>query len=60
MEINTQGIQELILAAVNALANFDLKTLELDWLAELLTKYSSIWNPIWATVNVFLERWFGF
>lgn len=60
MEINTQGIQELILAAVNALANLDLKTLEFDWLAELLTKYSSIWNPIWATVNVFLERWFGF
>lgn len=60
MEINTQGIQELILAAANALANLDLKTLELDWLAELLTKYSSIWNPIWAAVNVFLERWFGF
>ncbi|MBP3696445.1 MAG: hypothetical protein J6J45_02785, partial [Clostridia bacterium] len=60
MEINTQGIQELILTIANALANFDLKTLELDWLAELLTKYSSIWNPIWAAVNVFLERWFGF
>ena len=60
MEINTQGIQELILTIANALANFDLKTLELDWLAELLTKYSSIWTPIWAAVNVFLERWFGF
>lgn len=60
MEINTQGIQELILTIANTLANLDIKTLELDWLAELLTKYSSIWNPIWAAVNVFLERWFGF
>ena len=60
MEINTEGIQELFLTFVNALANLDLKTLDLDWLAELLTKYSSIWNPIWAAVNVFLETWFGF
>ncbi len=60
MEINTQGIQELILTIANALANLDLKALDFDWLAELLTKYSSIWNPIWAAVNVFLERWFGF
>ena len=60
MEINTAGIQELFLAMVNALANFDIKTLDFDWLAELLTKYSDIWNPIWATVNVFLENWFGF
>lgn len=60
MEINTQGIQELILTIANALANLDLKAIDFDWLAELLTKYSSIWNPIWAAVNVFLERWFGF
>ncbi len=60
MEINTAGIQELFLAMVNALANFDIKTLDFDWVAELLTKYSDIWNPIWATVNVFLENWFGF
>ena len=60
MEINTAGIQELFLTIVNALANFDMKTLDFDWLAELLTKYSDIWNPIWATVNVFLENWFGF
>jgi hypothetical protein len=60
MEINTQGIQDLILAAANALANLDLKALDFDWLAELLTKYSDIWNPIWAAVNVFLENWFGF
>lgn len=60
MEINTQGIQDLILAAANALANLDLKALDLDFLGELLTKYSSIWNPIWEVVNVFLEKWFGF
>lgn len=60
MEINTEGIQELFLTIVNALANLDMKALDFDWLAELLTKYSSIWNPIWAAVNVFLENWFGF
>lgn len=60
MEINTQGIQDLILAIANALANLDLKALDLDFLGELLTKYSSIWNPIWEVVNVFLEKWFGF
>lgn len=60
MEINTEGIQQLFLTFVNALANLDIKTLDFDWLAELLTKYSSIWNPIWAAVNVFLEKWFGF
>lgn len=60
MEINTDGIQQLFLAFANALANLDIKTLDFDWLAELLTKYSSVWNPIWAAVNVFLENWFGF
>ena len=60
MEINTAGIEELFLTIANAIANLDLKALDFDWLAELLTKYSDIWNPIWAAVNVFLENWFGF
>ena len=60
MEINTEGIQQLFLTIANAIANLDLKALDFDWLAELLTKYSAIRNPIWAAVNVFLENWFGF
>lgn len=60
MEINTEGIEQLFLAIANAIANLDIKTLDFDWLAELLTKYSAIWNPIWAAVNIFLENWFGF
>ena len=60
MDVNTQGIQDLILAAAEALANFDLKTLDFDWLAELLTMFHPIWNPIWEIVNVGLEKWFGF
>ncbi|MBR2868930.1 MAG: hypothetical protein IKB88_07725 [Clostridia bacterium] len=60
MEINTEGIQQLFLSFVEMIANLDFKALDFDWLAELLTKYSAIWNPIWAAVNVFLENWFGF
>ena len=60
MEINTGGIQELILAMTDALANFDIKTLDLDFIAELLTAIAPIWNPIWAAVNEFLALYFNF
>ena len=60
MELNTSGIEELIVAAAEALASFDIKTLELDFIAELLTKFAPIWNPIWAAVNDWLEATFGF
>ena len=52
MEINTAGIEELFLTIANAIANLDLKTLDFDWLAELLTKYSDIWNPIWVNTRM--------
>lgn len=60
MELNTSGIEELIVAAAEALASFDIKALELDFIAELLTKFAPIWNPIWAAVNNFLALYFNF
>ncbi|MCQ2476145.1 MAG: hypothetical protein MJ173_09645 [Clostridia bacterium] len=60
MGIETQGIQDLILTIINAIANFDIKTLNFDFVAELLTKFAPIWNPIWVAVSNFLETRFGF
>lgn len=60
MGIETQGIQDLIFTIINAIANFDIKTLNFDFVAELLTKFAPIWNPIWVAVSNFLETRFGF
>lgn len=59
MDINTEGIQALILTFINALANLDLKALDFDFLGDILTKISPLWNPIWEIVTAWLER-FGF
>lgn len=60
MGIDTQGIQDLIVTIINGIANFDLKTINVDFVAELLTKFAPIWNPIWVAVTKFLETRFGF
>lgn len=58
--IDTAGIEELIYTIAEGIANFDIKTLDLDFLGELLTLVAPIWNPIWAMVNEFLAVYFGF
>lgn len=58
--IDTTGIEELIYTIAEAIANFDIKTVDLDFLGELLTLVAPIWNPIWAAVNEFLAVYFGF
>ncbi|GEM_PF-852450 len=60
MGIETQGLQDLIMTIANAVANFDIKSLNFDFIAELLTKFAPIWNPIWVAVSQFLETKFGF
>lgn len=60
MNIDIQGLKDLVLTILNAIANFDMKTLSFDSLAELLTKYSAIWNPIWVAVTKVLERFIDF
>ncbi len=60
MGIDTTGIQELIIAIVKAIANTDLKAIELETgLANILTMFADIWNPIWQAVTAFLEGSFG-
>ena len=60
MDINTEGIQALMLTFIKSLANLDLRALDFDFLGDLLTKFSAIWNPIWEIVTAWLEGKFGF
>ncbi len=60
MNIDTTGIQELIFTMFEMLANLDLKSLNLDYIASLLTFFAPVLNPIWQAVNQWLEANFGF
>ncbi|MBQ7837260.1 MAG: hypothetical protein IJ395_01430 [Clostridia bacterium] len=60
MSVDTTGIQELILTILKAIATFDIKTLDFDYLGVVLTMIAPVWNPIWAAVNEFLHEYFGF
>ena len=42
------------------IANLDLKALNLDYIASLLTFFAPVLNPIWQAVNQWLEANFGF
>ena len=59
MNIDTTGIEELIMTILTAIANLDLKSLDLDFLGELLTKVAPIWNPIWAAITELLSEYIG-
>ncbi|MBO5410468.1 MAG: hypothetical protein J6A60_04350 [Clostridia bacterium] len=60
MDINTSGLEQLIIQTTEFLANFDIKALDFTALEELLTFAAPIWNPIWQAVTTFLETYFGF
>ncbi len=60
MEFDTAGLEALVYTFMELLANFDIKTLDFDWIATLLTFVAPIWNPIWAAVNDWLYINFGF
>ncbi len=60
MNIDTTGLQELIITFLDMIANFDIKSLDFDYLGTILTFFAPIWNPIWAAVNEWLETNFGF
>ncbi|MBR4726950.1 MAG: hypothetical protein IK080_03575 [Clostridia bacterium] len=59
MDINTEGLQELIMAFMSLIANFNIKEIDLDMNAQLLTLFAPIWNPIWVWVTDFLRSYFG-
>lgn len=58
--IDTTGIQNLILSFFKFLSEFDLKSLDFDYLGTVLTVIAPIWNPIWAAVSEWLNEVFGF
>ncbi|MBQ8015253.1 MAG: hypothetical protein IJ264_03590 [Clostridia bacterium] len=60
MNIDTTGLENLIYAFMKMLAEFDIKTLDFDWIATLLTFVAPVWNPIWEAVNEWLYINFGF
>ncbi len=59
MNIDTTGIEELIVTILTAISNLDLKALDLDFMGELLTKIAPIWNPIWAAITDMLGEYIG-
>lgn len=60
MNIDTTGLQDLIVAFFELIVNIDVKALNFDYIATLLTFFAPIWNPIWAAVNEWLYANFGF
>ncbi|MBQ6543419.1 MAG: hypothetical protein IJL77_03430 [Clostridia bacterium] len=59
--VDTSALQDMIVNMFAAVANgFDIRTVDTTTIAELLTKYSSIWNPIWEMVNKFLAAFANF
>ncbi len=58
--VDVTGLQDLILAFVQWVFNFDAKTINTELIPQLLTIAAPIWNPIWELVNQFLNEWFGF
>ena len=61
MDIDTAGIQELVLYLINWLVTgFDIRTIDTETVAQLLTTFSGIWNPIWEAVNNALGNLFNF
>lgn len=59
MDLNTTGFQDLIMTIMNAIVNFDLKQIDLDYLGELLDYAAPIWNPIWKTITELLGEYIG-
>ena len=58
--VDTTGIEELIYSFAKMISEFDIKTLNFDYLGELLTVIAPVWNPIWAAINEWLFANFGF
>ena len=60
MNIDFTGLETLIYTFMKMLTEFDIKTLDFDWIATLLTFFAPVWNPIWEVISEFLSVYFGF
>lgn len=58
--VDTSGIQDLIIAFFSLLAKFDVKKVDTTMIQGLLDTFYPIWNPFWAWVNQLLGNFFGF
>ncbi|MBR3819492.1 MAG: hypothetical protein IKJ41_10175 [Clostridia bacterium] len=52
------GLAELMTTILEGIAKLDLRTINFDYLGELLDLVAPIWNPIWASVSEFLMEIF--
>lgn len=53
--MDVTGLAELLTTIFESIANLDLKTLNFDYLSNLLDIVAPIWNPIWQLVENFLK-----
>ena len=61
MNFDLGGLEDLIVYLMKWLVeDFDVRTIDTTTVAQLLTTFAPIWNPIWEAVNKFLNEWFGF
>lgn len=59
-QVGYQGGENMILTFFDWIRTFDMKTINTDTVAQLLTTFSPYWNTVWAYVNQFLGEYFGF
>lgn len=58
MDMDITGFATLITTILEGIANLDLKTINFDYLGQLLDLVAPVWNPIWASVSEFLMEFF--
>ena len=59
-QVDTEGLRNLITALMNLLFQLDIRVIDSETTAKLLTVFWPIWNPIWEAVNDWLGATFGF
>ena len=56
----TQGLEDLIVTFFQWIINFDVRLINVEYISQLLTTFSPIWNPIWKAISEYLTANFGF
>jgi hypothetical protein len=59
-EVDTKALEDLIVGFFQWIITFDPKTINVEYLSQLLTTFAPIWNPIWKAIGEFLGTEFGF
>lgn len=56
--MDVTGLAELLTTIFEGIASIDLKTINFDYLGQILDFFHPIWNPIWEMVEEFLKGYF--